>query len=278
MKRTLTKSVPFLAACALLLALAGCGGSDSSSGESSSGLAERPSAERPIADEVAGFERALREESCEAFQPYLFSTLRRRPPGAAATPTECKEDGDLVVIYARRLLHPISNSAEYGTGALIEAPEAGGEKNYTFWILDRDGRFRFINFEGVFDRQIGTEFVHRAETERVAESFVSAVARHDCRTLLKDLQETSRLVVEQPGPRATCRAVLGDGHLAAAIHPTPKPRIDVMGGTQDFAFIGIQTTAAYFTILLGESSYGGMRVIDVLPSTPLEQQSPQASS
>ncbi len=273
MRKGLAKGVPFLAALALLIGSAGCGGdggSQSTSAEPDSALVERPNAKRPIAAEVASFERALRDKSCEAFQPFVFSTLRGRPAGAAATPAECKEEGFLVSAYARRFRHAVSGSREYGTTALVEVPASNGHNEYLVWILDGDGRFRFTESDAVFDPQFETEFEDRVEAEAVAERFVRAVAEHNCAALLKALHEQSRLVTDNEGPRATCRGVLDGAYFAPAIHATPNPKIDVIGGTQAFAFVGVPTASAYFTLSMGLDSNGRMRVVDVLPSTLLE--------
>jgi hypothetical protein len=273
MKRAVATGVPLLATATLLTAIAGCGGGDgqqSTAGESGPKLVGRPSAKRPISAEVAGFERALEEKSCEQFQPYVFSTLRSRPAGAPATRGECKEEGFLVSAYARRIRHPVSDSREYGTFALMESPAGNGHREYTFWVLDSDGRFRFIESDGVFDPQIGTEFEDRTAAERAAEDFIRAVDEHNCPALLKVLHETSRFLTDQAGPRATCRAILDGAYFAPAIQATPSPKIDVIGGTRTFAFIGVSTTSAYFTLSIGQSTRGGMRIVDVLPNTSLE--------
>jgi hypothetical protein len=263
-----------LATAALLVAMTGCGGGDdgaqSTQEDSSSALVEQPSAKRPISAEIAGFELALEDKSCEAFQPYVFSTVRSRPPGAPATRSECREEGFLVSAYARRVRHPVSDSREYGTFALMESPAGNGHREYTFWVLDSDGRFRFIESDGVFDPQIGTEFEDRADAERAAKDFIHAVDEHDCPALLRALHENSRFVTDQEGPHATCSAVLDGVYFAPAIQATPNPKIDVIGGTRTFAFIGVPTASAYFTLSIGQSTRGGMRVVDVLPNTPLE--------
>jgi len=249
----------------------GGGGNSSTStgGEPAAALVGRPAAKRPISAEVPGFERALESGSCKEFQPFIFSTIRGRPPGSPATRVECRREPLLAAQYARRIGPPISRARQFGTGALMEAPASHGNKEYTVWVLDGDGRFRFAEQEGVFHPEIGTPFTARIEAERVARSFVRAVDEHDCPALLKVLHEKSRFVEDKEGASASCRAVLDGVYFAPAIHATPELEIDALGGTRTFAFI-VPTASAYFTLTLGQSPEEGIRVLDVLPNTPLE--------
>ena len=161
--------------------------------------------EQPIADEVAGFERALASKSCREFFPFVFSTLRNRPPGSPATKEECREEPLLAAQYAHRIGPSISGSREFGTGAILEAPAGKGLDEYTTWVLDSDGRFRFAESEGVFHPQFGTS-VDRPEAKRVAEEFVRAVRGHDCAALIELLHFSSRLsLTRKAGGRSANR-------------------------------------------------------------------------
>ena len=271
--RPIATGAPILVAAALLAG--GCGGgagTDSGTADSEQAVAAIPSPEQPISTEVTGFERALANKSCREFFPFVFSTLRNRPPGSPATKEECLEEPLLAAQYLQRVDPPIADTREYATGALMEAPVGKGLAEYTVWVLDADGRFRFAESEGVFHPQFGTS-VDRPEAERVAEEFVRAVRRDDCAALVGLLHFSSRFVAHQKSRRAICEPVLDGVYFAPAVRATPEVEVEVLGGTRSFVFVGIPTGNAYFTLHMGQSSHegGGLQVIDVLPNTPLEQ-------
>jgi hypothetical protein len=263
-------SAAFLAAAALLLA--GCGGSntDASTDDTNSALVAMPTPQTPVSAEIAAFERSFDKNGCKQFQPLLFSTIRRRPAGSPATAAECRGRDSETARLARLISLPILSTRQYGTAALLEAPGShGAEKDYTIWVLDSDGRFHFTEIQVNDDPQFETSFTNRDEARRVAGDLVRAVDQHDCKALLALLDDSSRLVVER-SPQEICQSVLDGRYFAPAVHATPKPAIEVIGGTQALAFVGVPTKNAYFTITMAAGDGGDLRVFDVLPNTPLE--------
>ena len=257
-----------LATVAILAA--GCGGgSDSSTESPKSSVVAMPTPERPVSAEVAAFEQAFDEKSCEQIQPLFFSTIRARPAGSPATKEECKGRSAETARLAGLTSMPVLGSREYGTAAMMEAPGTrGAEKDYTIWVLDSDGRFHFTQVQANDDPQFGSAFTIGDEAEDVARKLVRAVDQHDCEALVPLFSDVSRLVVERSRGEI-CQSVLDGKYFAPAVHATPNPALEVLGGTQDFAFVGVPTANAYFTITIGGSP-GDLRVYDVLPSTPLE--------
>ena len=59
-------------------------------------------------------------------------------------------------------------------------------------------------------------------------------------------------------------------YLRPALKATPEPKVEVLGGTERFAFVGVPTAKAYFTVILAINPFKKLRVIDALPSTPLQ--------
>jgi hypothetical protein len=70
--------------------------------------------------------------------------------------------------------------------------------------------------------------------------------------------------------RAACRAVLNGRFVAPAVRRTPGLRPELLGGTKDLAFVGLPTRHTYFTLMLGDLASPTLRVVDVLPSTPVD--------
>jgi hypothetical protein len=268
--RTIVGSAAFLVAAALLVA--GCGGADSktTTDETKSAVVAMPTPQTPVSAEIASFERSFDENGCNQFQPLLFSTIRGRPAGSPATAAECRGRDFETARLARLISLPILGTHQYGTAALMEAPGShGAEKDYTVWVLDSDGRFHFTEIQVNDDPQFGTSFTNRAEARRVAGELVRAVNEHNCKALVPLLDDSSRLVVERSA-QETCKSVLDGRYFAPAVHATPKPAIEVIGGTKAFAFVGVPTKNAYFTITMVGGDGGDLQIIDVLPNTPLE--------
>ena len=268
------------ATAAVFLALgvlgpAGCGGDDDDGGggggdDKSSRpapLVERPTPKRPISAEIGGFTRAIASHSCKDYYPLVHSFVRGRRAGAPATAAECK-GGDSALEDLRG--DRIDLAGQYGTGGVLEGPTSGHARKYAIWALDGDGRFRYARVSGI-GQQAGTPFSHRKEAARIAGRFVGSVRRRDCATMQRLFSPNgSRLVISQGSPRAACRAVLRGKFLAPAVRETPHPRIEVLGGTRNLAFVGVATKRVYFTMMLGEVKKLGLRVVDVVPSTAVK--------
>jgi hypothetical protein len=247
-------------------AVAGCGGDGGDSTPTSEAkrtvAPEPPAPKRPIASEIDGFTHALAARKCEAYQPFVFSIIRNRPPGAPATAVECRTRNSAFDRYR------FSVARQYGTAAVMEGPPRGPVRQQALWALDRDGRYRFTEEAGAAPPQIGSRFTKRAEAGRVAARYLRGVRARNCAVIEPLLSPRSRLVIDTGSPRAACRAILGGRYLAPALRGSPEARASVLGGTTNLAFVGIPTRAAYFTMLLTDSGTKDLRVLDVLPGPP----------
>jgi hypothetical protein len=263
------------AAAALMVsgaaALPGCGGGDDperggSTQSAHPAAVSQPVARRPIASEIGPFTRAVGAQSCRAYQPLRSSFIRRRPPGSPATAAECRGDGGLAALRG----YAVDRAAQFKTGAVMEGPGAGAKRQWTIWVLDGDGRFRFTGVSGA-TAQVGTPFGKRTEAETVAARFVRSIRRRDCAAMQELFSPVgSRLVTGLGSTRAACRAVLNGRFVAPAVRSTPGLRPELLGGTRDLAFVGLPTRHTYFTLMLGDLASPTLRVVDVLPSTSVD--------
>jgi hypothetical protein len=256
------------------VALPGCGGGDGEDPEPRAdptpappAVVAQPVARAPIASQIAPFTRAVGAQSCRAFQLLRSSFIRGRPPGTPATNAECGR-GDRGLVALRG--DAVDRAAQFKTGALMEGPAAGGGRQWTAWVLDGDGRFRYTGVAGA-SAQVGTPLGKRTEAERVAAAFVRSIRDRDCTAMARLFSPAgSRLVTSFGSARAACRVVLRGRFIAPAVRETPGLRPELLGGTKDLAFVGLPTRHTYFTLMLGDLASPTLRVVDVLPSTPVD--------
>jgi hypothetical protein len=231
-------------------------------------LVSRPTAKRKLSAEVGPFERAIAKQDCKTFFPYVLSFARSTRPGAAATSTECRRaNSEMALLRGLRL----DTSVQFDTGGLMEGPTGTNARRYLIWAVDSDGRFRYSRLSGTGQAEVGTPFRFFTESARVANRFVRAVREKDCGTMAPLFsQVASRLVTSAGSRMGACRAVLRGKFLAPALAETADPRIEVLGGTRDIAFVGVATKRAYFTMALGDFEQQGLLVFDIVPSTPVK--------
>ena len=254
-------------------AVAGCGGGGSSETRDdtrsahAAAVVSQPTARRPIATQIGPFSDAVSSQSCRAYQPLRFSAIRQRPPGSPATAAECRRgDPGLAGLKGAS----VDRAGQFKTGAVMEGTGRGGARTWTMWVLDGDRRFRYTGVSGA-SAQVGTPFAKRTEAQTVAAAFVRSVRRRDCPAMQRLFSPAgSRLVESLGGTRAACQAVLKGRLLAPALRETPRLRPELLGGTKDLAFVGLPARHTYFTLMLGDLASPTLRVVDVLPSTPVD--------
>ena len=253
----------------------GCGGDDDDGGGDekrtpSAALTERPTPKQPITAEIAPFSRAISTQDCKKYYPLVLSFSRGERTGTPATEAECKgRDPEVALLRGYR----VELAAQYGTAGILDGPAGSGNKRrHTIWTLDGDGRFRYTQVTGTGTAaQAGTPFSDRKEARRLAEDFLAAVRERDCAAMARLFSpEGSRLVVNTGSTKAACRAVLEGEFLAPAVRKTPNPRIEVLGGTRNLAFVGVATKDIYFTMTMGDGGKPKLRLFDVVPSSPVK--------
>lgn len=242
--------------CCASLAACGGGGSDGSDGSDDS-LAPQPTPKQPIASQIVPFDRALAKKDCPQIIEMTFSLGRGKPPGAPATADECKG----ATFPGLRGNH-FTRAKQYGTAALMEAPAT---KRWAVWAIDGDRQYRYTGFVGGPPLQIGTPLGSGSLALQMTKTFVKAVREQDCKAMAPLFSHGARLVVGEKTKQGACKAVLKGQFLAPALRATPKPKLTVMGGTANVAFVGLATDKGYFTFVYNDAPKY-LRLIDVLPN------------
>ena len=166
------------------IALPGCGGSGGEDPEPRADVQARaprrggPAASpaRPSPRRSRRSPSAVGAQSCRAYQPLRSSFIRHRPPGSRRHHRRMRpRRRGLAALRG----YAVDRAAQFKTGALMEGPAAGGGRQWTIWVLDGDGRFRFTGVSGA-TAQVGTPLGKRTEAETVAAAFVRSIRRRDC--------------------------------------------------------------------------------------------------
>jgi hypothetical protein len=266
---------PLVILAAGLLAFAGCGGDSQGGGEPAGDAVAQPEPAQPIETMVEPLNAAVDAGSCEQYVELVTSLAREgNEAGGPPRPGECAvaEKGPLRLLEGARF----EDSAEFGTGAIIEGTLGAGDEArpvVTLWVVDRDGRFR-VSYAADGAPQLGTEPAPDARPEEAADGFLEAIRAGDCEALKPLLNPDGRLVTTTGGVEAACDAVIDGALFAPALKATPGAEPEPLGATVNYAFFGVPTRDAYFTLLLSNlpDAEAQMTVLDVLPSTPIELQ------
>jgi hypothetical protein len=263
---------------ALVLLVAGCGGSDDKQAPNkasapATGVAQ-PKPKEPIGVSLKRVNAAQAARDCKRLTPLTFSILREQlRPGLPATAAECRGFDK-----ATRGQKPavFDKTAEYGTAAFMEGPpttSAKGIRSQSLWALDSDGVFRFTRVSGQGTEQIGTRPAPGTKIAANADAFLAGVRRHDCRLLATTINPNGRLASAGKGVPGACKVVLKGKLFEPALRESPGARAVKLGATRSFAFYGVSTKKAYFTLLMRLTSpkqQDEMTVMDVLPNTPIK--------
>ncbi len=254
--------------------VSGCGSDESEGDDPSSELAAQPEPEQPISEQLEPLNKAIAEADCDAFAALQFSLSRPTPEaGAPATPEECEF---LQATFDALEGAEFDESAEFGTGAMTQAPAPSQQAGFDFvsmiWLLDYDGIYRHVTFVPG-DEQIGTE--PAADPMPAAEDFVEAARAGDCDAMEPTLNPDATLVQVAGGDlTAACERITEGQLLAPALKESPEAEPVELGGTLDTTFVGVPTKDDYFTIVLGTpvGTPGGeqpdeMLVVDVFSNT-----------
>ncbi len=261
-----------------LLAL-GCGGDDDGNGGEETAaqpeVVSQPEPSESISTRIEVFNDAVADQDCERLAPLGHSLTRpANEPGAPPSAEECRETESYISDLQGVQLDA---DAEFGTGAIAEgSPPAGSDSRgtVTVWVVDRDGSYRLL-LTADSKPQVDTEIADEAAVEEIAREFVDAVETDDCETIERILGPNGRLAANAPEER--CKAIVDGKLFAPALETTPDPELELLGGTRVFAFVGVPTADAYFTIVTGtRASQGRLEptILDVLPSTDLDLPEP----
>ncbi len=225
----------------------------------------RPTPDESINETLKRFNHVLAAQDCETFHEEfdVFAVIfdQGQP---------CTKKGALGLMTEAKL----TEAQEYGTAAVAQDPGSGGAVDSVAVFVLYDSRFRFLlTPETGADGQIGTNPPPGANARANAEEFLEGVKEGDCTKVVPVLNPDATLAASFQGDLDLgCQSVVDGVLFAPSLRETPGARLETLGQTKDFAFFGVATRNAYFTIILGTAPDGAdseMRVIDVLPSTPV---------
>ncbi len=225
----------------------------------------QPTPDESIRETLRRFNHVIAAQDCATFHEEfdVFAVIfdQGRP---------CTRGGSLGAMADAKF----TEAQEYGTAAVAEDPGSGGVVDSVAVFVLYDSRFRLLLAPGAGpDGQIGTTPPPGANARANAEEFLEGVKEGDCTKVVSVLNPDATLAASFQGDlELGCQSVVDGVLFAPSLKETPRARLEALGETKDFAFFGIATSTAYFTIILGATpnrSDGEMRVIDVLPSTPV---------
>jgi hypothetical protein len=155
-------------------------------------------------------------------------------------------------------VQPVSASASYGDGGGVIAYGSAEALRNAILIVDSDGLYHLPIVDPVsIEQSVGTPF--GSGFDAAAQDAVDALRDHDC-----DAFKKVALVRYGPGstPDQICTYV-DQSPLAKllATYPEVKPRR--IGGNADYAFYGVSSPEAHYTMVMVRESDSG-----VVPGTP----------
>jgi hypothetical protein len=247
------KTGGILATAVVVAALAGCGGGGGGGGSPTVSGVAPPEVHQRSTDAAQLLSQAIDAGSCRKFTPLVLTTARAPGlrPGAPATASECGSSGTARV---RKLGgFKLANTDTFGTAALAEGsipPIAGRTTGDLVLILDSDGTYRYAAAVAA-GSQIGKPPIHDAAFDSAASAFIEALRAGNCAQLYRYSTPTGSLLGSFNGSKsALCKALLHPGTLRPKLRADPTLQPVRLGSTPNFAFYGLSTRKAYYTMFL----------------------------
>jgi hypothetical protein len=260
---------------ALTAVLTGCGGSgddqsatttsttaSTTSSTASPSSAAVPTPAQPVTELVSALERFGQGDCAQAVK--LLNPVDLPDPEGGASEGNCQAIQGLV--DALRSFEP-KDSAEYGTGALIEGVSAGKPVAFEA-ALDDTKNFKLTG-GSLRKAQLGTEAASEVNFEAPAAALVKALRDDDCTSAHASVATISRLAYANL--KQFC-SVFEDNFmsdpsgLGARLQADPSAELIDLGGTRNAHFFGLPTDpVGYRTILVATVGGGDPFVFDVLP-------------
>ncbi len=248
-----------LAALALLLTSCGEDTPDEpggKGGDSPAGQSDIPKAKEPVTKQVERLDAVVAAKDCEGQIQLAHSYLGDQKPGP---PT--KEDCGFAAQVAKDLKKIVpfetSESKEFGTAAATDVTK-GGKPSVILWLLDTDGRYKFLNFAPLGEPELSGETTPKAKRpDANAEAFVDAIRKKDCDATFRLLSSDSVLVTARNDDKKLfCKDFEGayaakESFFAQAVaNRDAKPVL--MGETDSFGFYGLRLgPETFYTLVFG---------------------------
>jgi hypothetical protein len=271
-----TRKLLLVSVC--VVALTGCGGgnggdgstpastttSGSSTTTSSADAAAIPEPAQPITDLIPAIEGLDRQDACaEAVD--LLNQVDLPDPEGGASPRNCAAIGG---VFGTLDGYKVSDTAEFGTAAIIDGTAPGVKYATQTATLDQTGHFKLLG-STTKGPQIGTEPGPGVDFEAPAATFVKALRDEDCPAAYATISPISRLSY---GNQKQFCSVFKDNFLSdpstlgARLQADPSADLVDFGGTRNLHFFGLPTEpAGYRTIVVGTAQGGEPLISDVVP-------------
>jgi hypothetical protein len=251
----------WFAAGAVAIAAGGCGGGDSEQATASSTPALAPA--QPITELISAIEQFGPHGDCEQAVKLINRVDLPELEGGPSARNCQAIQGTLDVLHR---FEP-GDSAEFGTGALIDGTLGGKEIALTA-ALDQTKHFKLT---GITERsaQIDTEPAPEVNFEAPVAGLVKALRDDDCTAAHASFATISRLAyadLEQFCSVFEDNFMADPSGLGARLQADPTAEPVDLGGTRNAHFFGLATSpAGYRTIFVGTVGGGDPFVLDVFP-------------
>jgi hypothetical protein len=229
---------------------------------STDGTAGVPQPAEPITDLIPAIEGVTKKDDC-AEVVELLNPVDLPDPEGGANATNCQAIGG---VFGTLDGYTVSDTAEFGTAAVIDGTAPGVKFGTQTAALDQTGSFKLLG--GVTKGpQLGTEPKPGVDFEAPAAAFLQAVRDDDCKSAFPTISSISRLASDNL--KQFCNAFEGyygpDG-LGARLQADPAADLVDLGGTRNLHFYGLATEpAGYRTIVVGTTQHGVPRISDIVP-------------
>jgi len=245
--------VAVLAAAALALGTAGCGGGKDTK-QPAHGEKPGPAAKQRLSATTPDFNRAIASQSCRLYAPLALTYTRPQAAQPGSPPiASAKECDNYRQLLSRNLKGvKFEQAQEFGSAGLMEGPgpKVGKYTNHTgVFVLDWDGKYRFYLTNSA-DPQIGSKPKPGTDYQKTAEAFVKAVRDKDCAAFQRVTNPYGGFYRGVKSAQAACTAVFNGRFLAPQLKADPSAKPVKLGETLDFGFYGIPTKRNYYTVIM----------------------------
>ena len=252
---------------------AGCGGDDGA-GAGKTGTATTaspasgpPEAAEPLAESAERLERAVAQGSCGPLARLLLHSATRGTSPTALTDPPTAQECTYVKNEARISLAglEVTEVDEFSPAGVTDGTGTRSPRGGVLavaWVLDRDGSWKAV-FNAILKRpQAGISPDPVTKFDANAQRFVTATATRDCDGMWRLLNVFSRFVRDNDGDKAKfCKGLPAsydnprNGIADLAKNPDARPQL--IGGTADFGFYGVELDSGRYMVVVLTGRIGG---------------------
>jgi hypothetical protein len=142
-----------------------------------------------LGDALAAFKQAAAEGSCTKLLPLRHSAERGgAAPGSEASQLECANFNSNGLSLVKGSV-PVA-SEQFGTAAVVDYTRNGQDLT-GLWLLEADGRWRYLLDAGYLAHSVGSRPANASEFDAPVTGFVAAAQRRDCAGTFRFLDASS---------------------------------------------------------------------------------------